>query len=135
MQHFATEECFQRKQKEIFTEFSASCYVNISVCSKVCVYKMLRCLSKPPDVWMWPCKRLHWADSTLSLSPRQTAFKLWYRGTESHYYLKPRSMLRHSHTLVTSCQSTGSNFSKRPPTKTRFPLSLVSPFLRWLSAF
>lgn len=80
---------------------------------------------------MWPCKCLHWADSAVSLTSYKTAFKCWFRGTESCYYLKPRNGLRHSHILITSCQSTSRRgFLNRHA----FSLPLVYFFILWFLA-
>lgn len=45
-------------------------------------------------------------------STAQIALKLWFRWTEPDYYLKPRSRLCHSHTLVTSWQSPVQTFHR-----------------------
>lgn len=66
------------------------------------------------------CTELIVLSAWACVKTEQTPFKLWFRGTELHYYLKPKRTLCYSHTLITSYQSTGQTFQRGCPTNMCF---------------
>lgn len=103
----------------------------LSVCSKVCV--CTKCRSIRQSQQTCECDRVGVCTELIVLSAwacdktARAAFTLWFR-TEFSYYLKPRSTLRHSHTRITSCQSTGRTFQRGSPRRRTFTFPLRLSF-------
>ena len=101
--------------------------VSISVRSKLCVCVCVcvcACVQNftvfvKASRWMWPCRRLRWADSALSLSSRQNSGNSFQTSIQRNRVPVLSKTQKHalplSHTLITSCQSRGWTFPRCSP--------------------